>query len=179
MEITIEITDYCEHECDYCSTNAEPKRKNILDKQDIKDFLARIAQYENITRINISGGEPLSHPDFYNILRSCESYTDNVWVYTNAIKQIIYNADVIKELNVEANVCLVPGRYHYIPKHVRKTHLLQLVPQGRAKNMVPGNYHASSNIEQNKDCSHNCEKCDHVLLQADKKIVKAPCKKEY
>ncbi len=176
MEVTIEITDYCPNECDYCSTNAGPIRHNIVGRKEIDAFLNKVI---NITRINISGGEPLSHPDFYGILNLCKLYTENVWIYTNALTQIIYNSDVIKEIKVEANACLIPGRSVYIPKDVSKVHLLQLVKQGRAKNMNPGEYHVSSNIEKADDCDHNCDNCQHVLLQANGKIVPAPCKKEY
>ena len=173
MEVTIEITDYCPNKCDYCSTNADPIRKNIIGLKEIKEFLNTI---DSIDRINISGGEPLSHPDFYRILELCESHTDNVWVYTNAIKQMMYNTDIIKEVKVEANVCLTPGRSVYIPENVDKVHLLQLVKQGRAKDMEPANIKASGNIPRN-NCS--CDNCDHILLQADRRVVPAPCKKGY
>lgn len=198
MEITIEITDYCPNNCEYCSTNANI-HWTCLDFDVIKNFLEHVWQdafdtapkfldksiswrdneYAVIKRINISGGEPLSHPRFYEILNLCKKYTDNVWVYTNALTQIIYNTDIIKEIKVEANVCLMPGREVYIPKNTDKVHLLQLVPQGRAKNMKPAKFHVSSNIERSDDCDHNCDNCQHILLQADEKIVAAPCKKNY
>jgi hypothetical protein len=198
MEVTIEITSYCDYNCDYCSTNASKKGKH-LGFEKIEEFLKsswknvfdaaprfldesvgwRDNEYAVIERINISGGEPLSHPRFYDILKLCRSYTDNVWVYTNALTQIIYNSDIVQEIKVEANVCLIPGRNIYIPKDVSKVHLLQLVKQGRAKNMEPGKYHVSSNIEKVEDCDHNCNNCQHILLQADEKIVAAPCKKNY
>lgn len=173
MEVTVEITDYCLNECDYCSTNAGPIRKNIVGFKEIESFLNTI---DVIDRINISGGEPLSHPDFYRILKLCESYTDNVWVYTNVLKQIIYNTDIVKEIKVEANVCLTPGREVYIPKNAGKVHLLQLVSQGRAKDMKPANIKVSGNIPRN-NCS--CDSCDHILLQANRNRVSAPCKKDY
>ena len=176
MEVTIEITDYCLYNCDYCSTNADI-HGIPLDFGIIEAFLKGIPS--TIDRINISGGEPLSHPDFYSILNLCKKYTDNVWVYTNAITQIIYNTDIVKEIKVDANVCLVPGREVYIPKNADKVHLLQLVPQGRAKNMKPARFHVSSNIEKSDDCDHNCDNCNHILLQANTKVVSAPCKKEY
>ena len=180
MEITIEITDYCPNNCEYCSTNAGPVRKNILGFNKIRDFLNNFVMKNwHPSRINISGGEPLSHPQFYDILNLCKKYTDNVWVYTNALTQIIYNTDIVKEIKVEANVCLMPGKKVYIPKNTDKVHLLQLVPQGRAKNMKPAKFHVSSNIEKSDDCDHDCDNCRHVLLQADEKIVAAPCKKNY
>lgn len=176
MEVTIEITDYCPNNCAYCSTNAGPIRANILGYNEIRDFLAKKDQ---VDRINISGGEPLSHPQFYSILELCKKYTDNVWVYTNAITQIMYNTDIVKEIKIEANVCLTPGKEVYIPKNADKVHLLQLVPQGRAKNMEPAKFHISSNIQADDDCEHDCGSCEHVLLQADRKIMEAPCKKNY
>jgi molybdenum cofactor biosynthesis enzyme MoaA len=176
MEVTLEITDYCPHECHYCSTNASKVRKYIVGKNEIKAFLDRVLSEGNtIDRINISGGEPLSHPDFYNILVMCEEYTPNVWVYTNALRQIIYNSDVITEIGVEANVCLTPGEMVYIPEKADKVHLLQLISQGRAKDMKPANIHVSSNISN----PEKCKECNHVLLQANRRIVSAPCKKDY
>jgi len=173
MELTIEITQYCENDCDYCSTNASVDGKH-LSFEVIRNFLIAYDESGSIDRINISGGEPLSHPEFYNILDYCRTFTGEVWVYTNALDKIIYNTDVIEEIEVEANVCLVPGKHVYLPRRASKTHLLQLVPQGKAKDMEIGNYHVSRNIN-----GHNCYKCDHALLQANGKIVSAPCKKEY
>jgi organic radical activating enzyme len=178
MEITIEITNFCENECDYCSSNATPLNAKYIDYEDVISFLKCIT--EKIDRINISGGEPLAHPQFYKILRACEMRCKDVWVYTNALKQIRFNASVIPEVNVEANVCLIPGRKVYLPKKVNKIHLLQLVKQGRAEDneLIPGSYHVSSNISGGSEC--DCSECKHkFLLQADGKIVQTPCKKSY
>lgn len=178
MEITIEITTYCPHECDYCSNHSGPQGRP-LEYETIFNFLHKTNAEHKIDRINISGGEPLSHPEFYWIFLACKLFTKNVWVYSNVIEQLMYNTDIIKEVKVEANVCLVPGRDVYIPKNASKTHLLQLVPQGKAENMKPGKYHVSSNIKVENDCDHDCSTCNHSLLQADGKVVTAPCKKEY
>ena len=169
MEYTIEITSHCPNNCDYCSTMADEDGKH-LDIDAIEDFLMNI---EPGSRINISGGEPLSHPQFWEILKMCKSITSDVWVYTNALKQIRYNANVLGEMTVEANVCLVPGQEVYIPEKADKVRLLQLVSTGRAKNMIPANIHVSGNIRD------GCKGCSHEVLQADGRIVPAPCKKNY
>jgi len=134
-----------------------------------------IANLEPDIRINISGGEPLSHPDFWAILQLCKEKSRDVWVYTNALEQIRYNTDIVKEIDCQANVCLVPGEYAYIPKKASKVHLLQLIPQGRAINCQPANISVSGNL---KDCQ-DCEGCDHIVYQADGQVVGAPCKKRY
>ncbi len=172
MEYTIEITSYCPHRCSYCSTKASIHGEH-LSLNKIGKFLESY-DIKKEDRINISGGEPLSHPDFYKILKLCELYTEDVWVYTNALSQIRYNSSVVRDIRVEANVCLVPGDKVYIPKNADKVHLLQLVPQGRAENMEPVDIHVSGN------CVNDCGSCGHrALLQADGSIVSAPCKKEY
>jgi len=169
MEYTVEITTYCPNSCDYCSTRAGEDGRH-LDFAKVKEFLS---DAQDGDRINISGGEPLAHPDFYEILQFCKSKTDDVWVYTNALGKIRYNSLVLGEIIVEANVCIVPGRWVYIPEKANKVRLLQLVPTGRAENMKPANIHVSGNIRE------GCKGCNHFVLQADGQIVGAPCKKNY
>ena len=173
MEVTIEITKFCPHSCNYCSTNAGPDGEH-LPYRTIRKFLY---EQEDVTRVNISGGEPLAHPDFYKILMLCYSVTGNVRIYTNVIKQILYNSDIVKEIKVEANVCVVTGKKIYIPKNADKVHLLKLVHHGRAKKLPKQEIILSHNFEM--DCNHDCEDCKNILLQADGKIVESPCKKDY
>jgi len=168
-EYTIEITQYCPHNCNYCSTNATENGLHI-DIEKIKQFLFNYNSILATDRINISGGEPLSHPKFYEILQLCKQLTPDVWVYTNELTQIKYNTSVIEEIQVEANVCLMPGKDVYIPKNAHKVHLLQFVPTGRGKDMKTINVKLSG---------ENCSECNHKVLQADGKIVDAPCKKDY
>lgn len=172
-EYTLEITQFCPHRCEYCSTNANKEGK-YLEYYVIEDFINEFHILSS-DRINISGGEPLTHPQFWNILQLCKSITKDVWVYTNAFDKIRYNTDVIPEVIVEANVCLVPGKYVYIPKNIDKVHILQLVSQGRAKNINPVDIHVSGNLKDKEDC----KKCDHKILQANGKVVNGPCKKNY
>lgn len=172
MELTIEITGFCPESCPYCSSDASVNGRP-LEYQVIKSF---IDKYPNINRINISGGEPLSHPRFYEILQYCKSKTENVWVYTNALTQIRFNSDILKEIKIEANVCVVPGTYVYIPKNVDKINLLRLVHQGRGKNLPNVPVHVSHNFII--DPTKNCESCDNLVLLSDGAIVSSPCKKE-
>lgn len=165
-EYTIDITSYCPNNCEYCSTNANINGKHLSIETIIK-FLKDVTEKD---QINISGGEPLSHPQFWDILQLCKNITPNVWVYTNALSQIRYNTSILEEVKIEANVCLVPGKNVYIPQNTNKVHLLQLIPQGRAKNIKTINVSLSGD---------NCENCNHKVLQANGEIVDAPCKKNY
>ena len=182
VEITIEITQRCPEDCDYCSSRATKDSKMMLTLEDVMEIIDSIQQQvglESIGRINISGGEPLSHPDFFRIKQFCDAMIDreNVYVYTNAISNLIYNTSVIKGgVEIHANVVLIPGRAANIPKRANTVHLLKLVKQGRAEDLDVADldYHVSQNILEKK-----CSGCSHILIQADGKVRIAPCKKEY
>lgn len=172
-EYTLEITSYCPHECSYCSTNASLIGVPISVDQ-IEQFLKE-NEVKQGDRINISGGEPVSHPKFWDILQLCKSITKDVWVYTNAMENIRYNTSVIHEITCEANVCIVPGETIYIPETAKRIHMLQLVPQGRAKELRPVPVKLSGNAGDKE----KCRTCNHLVLQANGYTAKAPCKKNY
>ncbi len=158
-ELTIEITNYCPNHCKYCSSNSSDDFDNALffDIGSIKDLLSN-NQYEHLI---ISGGEPLAHPDFYQILELCKLHSKDVIVYSNAITHLIYNASVIDGVYLEANLTLLP--------EVDKIHILRRIKQGRENNRPE--IHLSSNFLY--DCS-----CNHHVIRPNGSIGKNPCNKE-
>lgn len=83
-DIFIELTaKNCNTRCRECYIDF-PYTKNIKDfiKTDtIKQSLTELKS-ENIRCIYLTGGEPMTHPDFNTILRLCLKYT-NVCIFTN------------------------------------------------------------------------------------------------
>jgi len=158
-EITLEITNYCPYKCKYCSSNTTDKfnEANFIDD----GYILRFLNNKNFDRINISGGEPLAHPDFYNIYNYCKEVADDVVVYSNLITHRRYNANVIDGVYLEANITLLP--------ETDGIHILRRVKQGREANrpevQLSNNY--------NEECS-----CGHRVMTADGNIVRTPCNKE-
>lgn len=159
-ELTIEITDYCPYECKFCSSNATSiyKQARFLGLEAIIELL----KGERVEHLVISGGEPLSHPQFYKILQLCKEHSDDVVVYSNAITHLIYNAKVIDGVYLEANLTVLP--------EVDKIHVLRRVKQGKEANRPE--VHLSRNFTD--DCS-----CNHHILRPDGKLYKTPCNKEF
>jgi len=157
-ELTIEITNYCPHRCLYCSSDitSDFQRALFLPYSTIETFL-RGKRYKHII---ISGGEPLAHPNFYHILILCGGHTEDVVVYSNAIKHLIYNQSVIDGVYLEANITVLP--------EVDKVHILRRVKQGKEKNRPE--VHLSRNF------SEDCE-CNHRILRPDGKLYLTPCNK--
>lgn len=157
-EITLEITHYCPHGCPYCSSRAHDDRSKAvhLTLSDVENML----QDKRYDRINISGGEPLSHPQFYDILMSCRDHADDVIVYTNAITHLRYNANVIDGVYLEANLTVLP--------EVDQVHVLRRVKQGREASRPQ--VHVSRNFREN--CA-----CDHRVMIPTGEWVMTPCNK--
>ncbi len=157
-EITFEITNYCPYSCRYCSSDSEQnmKRSTFLDINIIYGYL----KDKTFDHIIISGGEPLSHPKFYNILEICKKHSKDVVVYTNALTHIIYNSSIIDGIYLEANLTILP--------EVDKVHILRRVKQGKEANRPE--VHLSQNFSA--DCS-----CEHRIVRPDGHIYKTPCNK--
>ena len=181
IEVSLEVTKQCVFMCPWCSTNATPDGKH-LPPWAIDMFLEKVVKqtppYNEITKINVTGGEPLLHPDVGHILLWCYEYTPNVWLYTNLVRNLIFNSRVVREIGeIHANVCIGPGMDVHIPENnVDMIHLLRLVRQGRAKDWKEVPIKVSGNFGQSE---HDCATCNHIYLQSDGRVVQSPCKKNH
>lgn len=159
-EITIEITNYCPHNCKFCSSESidNIKKATFLDFNDIRKLLKK--QKSTFNHIIISGGEPLSHPQFWDILQLCKEYSEDVVVYSNAITHLIYNPHVIDGVYLEANLTVTP--------ETDKIHILRRVKQGREANR-PELHLSTNHVEE---CN-----CNHRVIRPDGKVYHTPCNK--
>ncbi|MFA5731565.1 MAG: radical SAM protein [Acidithiobacillus sp.] len=157
-EITFEITDYCPNKCKYCSSDAF----NTNEQSHFMSFelFLNILGTRQFDIIHLSGGEPLSNPDFYAILMTCYHHAKDVIVHTNALRHIAFNLGVIDNIYLEA--------YTTITTDVDKVHILKRIKQGREKKRPE--VHFSKNWTE--DCS-----CKHRVVKSDGTIVKSPCSK--
>ena len=160
-ERTYELTNYCPHECSYCSTSSVSVRNVavFLDARDIRRDLEAEGPFD---RIILSGGEPLAHQDFYDILVLCQQHAPDVVIYSNAIRHLIYNAHVIDGVTVEANLTLHPD--------TEKLHILKRVRHGREATRP------EVSLSRNYESGHACEPCDHVVIRPNGSRAK-PCDK--
>lgn len=78
------ITSGCNMKCVYCH-NEGNKKASILTLEQIKNIID--ASYElNLEGVRLTGGDPLTHPDIYNICKMLkEEYKLKVGINTNCI----------------------------------------------------------------------------------------------
>jgi len=67
----VKITGYCEGDCPWCYMNSSPfgnHYENAVEK--INDYFGSMTENQRTFQVAIGGGEPTSHPDFIEILRT-------------------------------------------------------------------------------------------------------------
>jgi radical SAM protein with 4Fe4S-binding SPASM domain len=80
--LSIELTNYCNIECTFCYRDAT--RKIADDYVDIISLL-RIKSLEGVSWVEFTGGEPLLHPDIYEILSFALEEYQYIGIITNGL----------------------------------------------------------------------------------------------
>jgi radical SAM protein with 4Fe4S-binding SPASM domain len=75
--IQVELTEACNLKCKFCYNSQKPKYST-----QIMEILETLAS-QGVMQINLTGGEPLKHPDFFKILDKACSLFPNVILLTN------------------------------------------------------------------------------------------------
>lgn len=79
--VYIEITSFCNRDCPYCY-NDSTRDKTILEKEMIFKIIDECHNL-GISSLSISGGEPFSHPDIYEILSKLDTLHMKAVIITN------------------------------------------------------------------------------------------------
>lgn len=80
-----ELTDACNLSCLHCGSNASPQNKNYLSYKDVKNVLDQVASAFSPQSIMIcfSGGEPLLHPQFFEMVAYAKKIGFSCGITTN------------------------------------------------------------------------------------------------
>lgn len=81
--IHVELTKSCNLKCYYCYKEAIfSKNKQLLETSKLLDILHHLAS-KGLKVVELTGGEPLLHPDFLIILKTCYNLFEKVAILTN------------------------------------------------------------------------------------------------
>lgn len=100
VTLFFELTDACNMNCLHCGSHASPKNKRFLDTGLVKKVLDEVANEYDTENILVcfSGGEPLLHPDFLELISYasnkgfCAGMTSNGTLITEEIAKKLADA---------------------------------------------------------------------------------------
>ncbi|MDX2367254.1 MAG: radical SAM protein [Colwellia sp.] len=121
--LLLEITDHCNLRCPTCYANSSPERQTHRSLEQIKAMLDLAVKNEaepNI--IQISGGEPTLHPNFFTVIEEAQSRPiKHLLINTNGLK-IAQSDDFTKKLASYA-----PGIEVYLQFDSLENHALEIL----------------------------------------------------
>ena len=99
--LSFSITNVCNLTCRFCSRETNDSNKEFLRCADIIDTVKETLRFTTPRTIAISGGEPLCHPDIFNILESLNTLGTIPLMNTNGTLISPENAQNLKNCGVE------------------------------------------------------------------------------
>ncbi|MGA3090089.1 MAG: radical SAM protein [Terriglobales bacterium] len=95
----VEICDYCNLRCPVCYAASGPERQQFRELKQIEKMLDAVVRNEGHPDVvQLSGGEPTMHPDFFTIVEMAKSRPiKHLMVNTNGVR-IAQEEDFVKRL---------------------------------------------------------------------------------
>ena len=82
INVSIELTYNCNFSCKHCYINSSPKRDEFWNTDELIKILNEL-NHLGTSKIELTGGDPLTHPDFIPIVKYCTCNFTSVNVITN------------------------------------------------------------------------------------------------
>lgn len=79
----LQITDHCNMTCAHCGYSCSPRKRNFMSKETLRRALKIAGEYGD--SIVIGGGEPTTHPEFWEFFGMAvgQPGVEYVWMATN------------------------------------------------------------------------------------------------
>lgn len=142
----LKITNVCRMECTHCLGSCEPTGTH-MDMDTLIKSINMMKQLETKC-ILVSGGEPLEHPQFFEIIDILTKHFDKRLIIITSNGMFLSDERLRYKVSKLGINVQITNDERYYPQKIKKvihpnfiyeTHIRTLVPLGRAKNMPPIN----------------------------------------
>ena len=86
-DLCFEVIQTCPNKCKFCSSNSSQDKKKIISLEMFKKTIMHFVNSGGIEEISISGGEPLLHPNLFEMIEFCKSNGIRTVLFTSGIKE--------------------------------------------------------------------------------------------
>jgi radical SAM protein with 4Fe4S-binding SPASM domain len=104
---SIELTNYCNYKCRHCYNDSNPDKNEFINVDGLISFLEFVKDFD--PTIELTGGEPFSHPEIRKIIDYCCNNFSHISVITNG--SLVKNH--INFLSKYSNLSLLISLYSY------------------------------------------------------------------
>lgn len=118
LHVFLELTDSCNQKCIHCYRESSPDKSSYASTGKLLEFIKRTG-VEGTLVCEITGGEPLLHPDFETILSACAESFEVTSVITNGTLIDEYTAAVFRDISHRSGNILVSITLN---SHLREFH---------------------------------------------------------
>jgi radical SAM protein with 4Fe4S-binding SPASM domain len=106
LHLFLELTDACNQLCQHCYRESSPNRNSFMDKENFAGLVETLG-LEGTLVAEFTGGEPLLHPDFLEMLALASEYMETISIITNGTLIDEKIIRTIKELSQQGSKILV------------------------------------------------------------------------
>ena len=106
--LRISIVDKCDLRCTYCMPEDQQflKRDELMTREEIRTLAKLFVEQYGITKIRLTGGEPLMRPDVVNIVRDMAQLPVKLGLTTNATRLHLFLDQLISAGLKSVNISL-------------------------------------------------------------------------
>lgn len=90
-DLCFEIIQKCTNNCIFCSSRSNYQQDKIIDFSTFKNTVDFFLVNAGVKEISLSGGEPLLHPDIFEIVKYCHEKGIYTTLYTSGVIKNITN----------------------------------------------------------------------------------------
>lgn len=103
--IYLDVTNFCPLNCIHCYANSGSASDNELTLSELKNLIQQIIEL-GVKNIVISGGEPLSRSDIFELLSFCADKDLNTTLLTNGLFIDYERSKKLSDLNTEIRISI-------------------------------------------------------------------------
>lgn len=86
-DLCFEVIQACPNKCMFCSSNSSQDKQTIITLEQFKRTVKYFMKQGGIKELSISGGEPLLHPNLFEIVKFCKDNGIRTVIFTSGIKR--------------------------------------------------------------------------------------------
>lgn len=172
--LRISLTERCNLRCQYCmpedGVELTPKEHLLTTEEILR--MSRLFVQEGITKVRLTGGEPLLRKDLVQVVEGLASLRpqglQNIGITTNGITLARKLPDLKKagldQLNISLDT-LVPAKFEFIARRKGFSHVIAAIDRALELNFHPVKINCVTMRGTNED-----EICDFVTFTKDKPV---------